>query len=66
MSPLAASGRLLLGLALLAACNQAPPTTAPIATRPVVPGPDLATLTDGAARPPCWPMAASIPARKCW
>ena len=49
MSPLAASGRLLLGLALLAACNQAPPTTAPIATRPVVPGPDLATLTDGAA-----------------
>ena len=44
-------GRLLLGLSLglPAACNQAPPATAPIAAKPVVPGPDLATLTDSAA-----------------
>ena len=50
MNPLAATGRLLLGLALLAACNQTPPTTAPAATtKPVVPGPDLATLTDSTA-----------------
>ncbi|MGY3089516.1 cyclophilin family peptidyl-prolyl cis-trans isomerase [Hymenobacter sp. UYAg731] len=40
---------LLLCLSLLAACNQAPPATAPATTRPVVPGPDLATLTDSAA-----------------
>ncbi|WP_210517865.1 peptidylprolyl isomerase [Hymenobacter terricola] len=39
----------MLGLALLAACNQAPPATAPTKTAPVVPGPDLATLTDSAA-----------------
>ncbi|MDQ2792452.1 MAG: peptidylprolyl isomerase [Bacteroidota bacterium] len=45
----AAAGPLLLGLALLAACNQTPPATAPAATRPAVPGPDLATLTDSAA-----------------
>ena len=49
MTILAATGRLLLGLALLAACNQAPPATAPGATKPVVPGPDLATLTDSTA-----------------
>ena len=49
MSPLAATSRLLLGLALLAACNQAPPATTPVATKPVVPGPDLATLTDSTA-----------------
>ena len=40
---------LVLGLAVLAACNQAPPATVPTTTRPVVPGPDLATLTDSAA-----------------
>ena len=34
---------------LLAACNQAPPATAPAKTAPAVPGPDLATLTDSAA-----------------
>ena len=34
---------------LLAACNQAPPATAPAKTVPAVPGPDLATLTDSAA-----------------
>ena len=45
----AATGRLLLSLGLLAACNQTPPATAPVATRPVVPGPDLATLTDSTA-----------------
>ena len=49
MRLLAATGRLLLGLGLLAACNQAPPATAPVATKPVVPGPDLATLTDSTA-----------------
>ena len=49
MNPLAATSRLLLGLALLAACNQTPPTTAPATTKPVVPGPDLATLTDSTA-----------------
>ncbi|GAB3294522.1 peptidylprolyl isomerase [Hymenobacter humi] len=37
-----------LGLALLAACNQAPPATEPV-KKPVVPGPDLATLTDSTA-----------------
>jgi len=40
---------LFLALALLAACNQAPPATAPIRTAPVIPGPDLAALTDSAA-----------------
>ena len=44
-----AACRLVLGAGLLAACNQAPPASAPTATRPVVPGPDLATLTDSAA-----------------
>lgn len=39
---------LFAGLALLAACNQTPPATAP-AARPAIPGPDLATLTDSAA-----------------
>ncbi|WP_310397728.1 peptidylprolyl isomerase [Hymenobacter sp.] len=38
-----------LALALLAACNQAPPATAPARPAPPVPGPDLATLTDSAA-----------------
>jgi peptidyl-prolyl cis-trans isomerase B (cyclophilin B) len=38
-----------LALLGLAACNQAPPATAPAKTAPVVPGPDLATLTDSAA-----------------
>ena len=41
--------RLVLGLVLLAACNQTPPATAPVAAKPAVPGPDLATLTDSAA-----------------
>ncbi len=49
MTTLAATSRLLLGLALLAACNQAPPATAPLKTALVVPGPDLATLTDSTA-----------------
>ena len=40
---------LFAGLVLLAACNQTPPATAPVAARPPVPGPDLATLTDSAA-----------------
>ena len=39
----------LVFLALLAACNQAPPATAPAKTAPMIPGPDLATLTDSAA-----------------
>jgi peptidyl-prolyl cis-trans isomerase B (cyclophilin B) len=38
-----------LGLALLAACNQNPPATAPSKTAPAVPGPDLAALTDSTA-----------------
>ncbi|WP_201986680.1 peptidylprolyl isomerase [Hymenobacter rubidus] len=42
-------GRLVIGLALLAACNQTPPPTAAPKTKPPVPGPDLATLTDSAA-----------------
>ena len=46
--PLSA-GRWLLGLALLAGCNQAPPATAPPEVAAAVPGPDLATLTDSAA-----------------
>ena len=41
--------RFLPALLLLAACNQAPPATAPTKTAPVVPGPDLAALTDSAA-----------------
>ena len=45
----AATGRLMAGLSLLAACNQAPPATAPVVIKPVVPGPDLATLTDSTA-----------------
>ncbi|SFQ50191.1 peptidylprolyl isomerase [Hymenobacter arizonensis] len=40
---------LFVGLALLAACNQAPPATEVPKTAPVAPGPDLATLTDSAA-----------------
>ena len=36
-------------LALLAACNQTPPATAPVKTAPIIPGPDLATLTDSTA-----------------
>ena len=44
----AASSRLLLGLALLAACNQAPPAAPPPA-KAAVPGPDLATLADSTA-----------------
>ncbi|ALW87008.1 hypothetical protein AUC43_19135 [Hymenobacter sedentarius] len=39
----------LVWLALLAACNQAPPATEPTKKAPVVPGPDLATLTDSTA-----------------
>ncbi|WP_426060912.1 peptidylprolyl isomerase [Hymenobacter sp. B1770] len=39
----------VLGLALLAACNQAPPVSEAPKTAPVLPGPDLATLTDSAA-----------------
>ncbi|GAB3573890.1 peptidylprolyl isomerase [Hymenobacter daeguensis] len=46
MAVFSASRLLVLSAGLLAACNQAPPATAPVATRPVVPGPDLATLTD--------------------
>ena len=42
-----------LFLALLAACNQAPPvtepSTKPAASKPVVPGPDIAALTDSTA-----------------
>jgi peptidyl-prolyl cis-trans isomerase B (cyclophilin B) len=38
-----------LFLALLAACNQAPPATAPTAAKPEIPGPDLATLSDTTA-----------------
>ena len=42
-----------LFLALLAACNQAPPATepatAPAASKPPVPGPDIAALTDSTA-----------------
>jgi cyclophilin family peptidyl-prolyl cis-trans isomerase len=49
MTILPTTGRLLVGLLLLAACNQAPPATAPAKTAPVIPGPDLATLTDSAA-----------------
>jgi peptidyl-prolyl cis-trans isomerase B (cyclophilin B) len=40
---------LLALLAGLAACNQAPPATEPIKTAPVIPGPDLAALTDSTA-----------------
>jgi cyclophilin family peptidyl-prolyl cis-trans isomerase len=49
------TGRLaVLGLTLLAACNQAPPATEPPAApapkpAPAVPGPDLTTLTDSTA-----------------
>ncbi len=49
MTVLPTTGRLLVGLLLLAACNQAPPATAPAKTAPMIPGPDLATLTDSAA-----------------
>lgn len=38
-----------LALLGLAACNQAPPTTAPAKSPAAVPGPDLATLTDSTA-----------------
>ena len=41
--------RFLPALLLLAACNQAPPATALPKTAPVVPGPDLAALTDSTA-----------------
>jgi cyclophilin family peptidyl-prolyl cis-trans isomerase len=40
--------RLLL-LALLAGCNQAPPPTAVPQAKPLIPGPNLATLTDSTA-----------------
>lgn len=36
-------------LALAAACGQTPPPTAAPAAKPSIPGPDLATLTDGTA-----------------
>lgn len=49
MSTSSASRLLVLGLAVLAACNQTPPATAPVATKPVIPGPDLAALTDSTA-----------------
>ncbi len=49
MAMLRNTGVCLLGLALLAACNQAPPAAAPTKTAPVVPGPDLATLADSTA-----------------
>ena len=39
----------LVFLLLLAACNQAPPATAPAKPTQEIPGPDLATLTDSAA-----------------
>ncbi len=40
----------LLALGLLAACNQTPPlATAPVASHPAVPGPDIAALTDATA-----------------
>jgi peptidyl-prolyl cis-trans isomerase B (cyclophilin B) len=44
-----ASPLLMLSLALLAACNQAPPATAPITAKPEIPGPNLATLSDTTA-----------------
>ncbi|MDO7854272.1 peptidylprolyl isomerase [Hymenobacter convexus] len=40
---------LFAGLALLAACNQTPPPTAAPQAKPVIPGPDLATLADSTA-----------------
>lgn len=40
---------LLALLAALGACNQSPPATAPAKPAPVIPGPDLATLTDSTA-----------------
>ena len=39
----------LVFLLLLAACNQAPPATAPAKSTQEIPGPNLATLTDSAA-----------------
>jgi len=39
----------VLGLTLLTACNQTPPATAPAKAPAVIPGPDLATLTDSTA-----------------
>ncbi|MBF9236632.1 peptidylprolyl isomerase [Hymenobacter sp. BT683] len=39
----------VLGLVLLAACNQAPPAADTPKAAPAIPGPDLATLTDSAA-----------------
>ena len=46
-APLSAT-HLLLGLALLAGCNHTPPPAA-TSVRPIIPGPNLATLTDSAA-----------------
>ena len=40
---------IVLGLALLAACNQAPPPVVAVKTAPAVPGPNIAALTDSTA-----------------
>jgi peptidyl-prolyl cis-trans isomerase B (cyclophilin B) len=49
MSVFSASRLAVLGVAVLAACNQTPPEKAPVAAKPVVPGPDLVALTDSTA-----------------